>query len=410
MVPIVHSTPGCAVQQHYAAGAGGLANPSFSGFDIPCSNVYEKQIIFGGASRLREQMKNAVKVFDGELYVVLSGCESEMVGDDVPAMTKELAEQGVPVIHYEAAGFKGSLYHGYEGVTDAVFTGLLPDAHEKAGPDGQPLVNVLGVIPGADLYWQGNLREIQRVFHCVGLRPNTLLGYGQGVKNWKEARGAKLSVVFSKWGLKAAETLKKHYCIPYIEVDGGFLGEKAGADFLRRLAGQVTIDERRLDGFIGREKGRFIYALNQIKEYYFDVLSGLKLVIVGDEGTVLRYCDFLTGFLDFSLAAAIVTDTAAPVAPLQAPPALSRLGGSLHFSSDTAEIAAIIAGANADLVLAGALERPIANKLALPLLTVSSPAEQPVILNRCDFGCNGALTLLEDLARAVKNPIKSSAT
>jgi nitrogenase molybdenum-iron protein beta chain len=84
VVPIVHSTAGCTIQQYLGVNkvSGNKGSGYAGGVQASSSNVIEKQIIFGGTSRLREQIKNTIKVMDADLYVVLSGCATELVGDD----------------------------------------------------------------------------------------------------------------------------------------------------------------------------------------------------------------------------------------------------------------------------------------------------------------------------------------
>ncbi|GHV27985.1 oxidoreductase nitrogenase component 1 [Spirochaetia bacterium] len=400
VVPIVHSTSGCAIQQYYAARAGGTLSPYRSGFEVPASNIYEKQIIFGGASRLREQMKNAVKVFEGDLYIVLSGCESEMVGDDVVAMTEELTDQGVPIICYEAAGFKGSVYSGYEGLVDAILTQLPKVTAISAGTE-EDLVNILGIIPGQEPCWQGNLAEIRRILRGLGLRVNTLFGSGQRVENWKQACRAKLNIVLSQWGVKAAQRLKDQYGIPCVEVNGGFLGEAESSRWIQKIAALIPLNKEKQESFLAEEKGRFVHAIGQIKEYYYAYRFQKKFIIVGDEGTILRYGTFLTGVLGLSLLAAVVTDARDSKDPIVPSEALTNLGGKIYFSRDSGEIASIVSALKPDLLLGSALERETAERLGIPELIVSYPSDRAVILNRCDLGYTGALTVLEDISNLI---------
>ena len=99
VVPILHATAGCGIQAHRNGAAAGWAGPDpLGGMAAPGPNLFEKQVVFGATARLREQIKNTVKVIDGQLYVVLSDCATEMIGDDVPAMAKEARDQGMKVL------------------------------------------------------------------------------------------------------------------------------------------------------------------------------------------------------------------------------------------------------------------------------------------------------------------------
>ena len=89
VIPVIHSTQGCAYQNYLANNCAGFGNSFITTEELPGTNMQERHIIFGGASRLREQIKNTLKVIDGKLYVVLNSCPSAMVGDDVDAMVRE---------------------------------------------------------------------------------------------------------------------------------------------------------------------------------------------------------------------------------------------------------------------------------------------------------------------------------
>ena len=121
-VPVVHSTAGCAYQS-YLAGLASAA-PFIRTDEVPGTNMQERHIIFGGASRLREQIKNTLKVIDGKLYVVLNSCPSAMVGDDVDAMVREVQEQGEKVIDGLSAGFHGDVHYGYQQILTEIFQNL----------------------------------------------------------------------------------------------------------------------------------------------------------------------------------------------------------------------------------------------------------------------------------------------
>ena len=85
-VPIVHSGPGCSVKICDLIGQGeGYAG----GSTIPCTNSSEAEIVFGGENKLRSVIDGALKVIDADLYVVLTGCTADIVGDDVAQVVRD---------------------------------------------------------------------------------------------------------------------------------------------------------------------------------------------------------------------------------------------------------------------------------------------------------------------------------
>ncbi|MCE5284285.1 MAG: hypothetical protein LLG02_00310, partial [Pelosinus sp.] len=84
-IPILHAPSGCAGNAAWtqAGGCGLQVGGYCGGISMPSSNIEEKEVVFGGTERLQEQIKNTLDVMDGDLYIVLTGCVTEVIGDDV---------------------------------------------------------------------------------------------------------------------------------------------------------------------------------------------------------------------------------------------------------------------------------------------------------------------------------------
>ena len=163
-VPIIHAGPGCGVQVFYGQSftAGFRGSGWIGGVSVPSTNTYEKEVVFGGESRLKEQIENTIELIDGDRYVVLTGCTSELIGDDVSGILREFEDKSI--IYAETAGFRGSSYIGYEILLDAFIDQIV-----KEKPKEEKLVNIFGIIPSQDVFWEGNLAEIERILNLVGL-------------------------------------------------------------------------------------------------------------------------------------------------------------------------------------------------------------------------------------------------
>lgn len=393
VVPILHTTPGCGIQSYLAGKAGGSNSGYLKGYSVPNSNVYEKQVIFGGTSRLREQIKNTVKVMEGDLYVTISGCEAEMVGDDLISMTQEIIDQGENAIYYKAAGFKGNQYTGYVGIINAILTQL---PLNSGGEIEKGLVNIFGILPKQDIFWQGNLLEIKRILGNLGVKGNTL--FGQELNQWKDIPKAELNIVVSKWGLSAARKAEKKFGTPYLYFPELGLGEEGIGYFLREITDKLGLDSEKTEAYIKKEKDHFTYALEQITEYYYDYDFQKTIALVGDESTVIRYGSFLTKYLGMEVEIAIITDYSEEENGEETSSVIEGFANRVYFSKDSSEIDEIIENGSVELIFGSGLENRIAKKLDIPNYIASFPAYGKVIIDRSDMGYTGAVSLLEELS------------
>jgi nitrogenase molybdenum-iron protein beta chain len=398
-VPIVHANAGCVYQNYLAQKAGHLVNGGVYGPEIPATEVIEKQVIFGGASRLREEIKNTAKVINGELYIVLGSCEAAMVGDDLKAMTKEAADINLPVISYFSAGFKGGSHWGYQNLMKAIIR-QIPSVKKIPSGKIKGLVNILGVLPKTDIFYKGDLEEIKRLLAGAGIKANIFFGPQGAVKELEQSAQAEHTLVFSRWGLAAAQQLNEQYGTPYTVFDCLPLGLEDVENFFSRISPLIQIDSAGLAEFLERERERFSYYTKALADTYYTQALQKSAAIVGDAGTVIRIGAFLKKYLGALIHTAVITD-AYHGKNGEKPQIPDNIAGELFCSDDSGEIGQIIRDTDVEIVLGSSLEAPIAGRLELPYLTVSSPSRDKVILHKTYAGLEGAYFLLEDYANAV---------
>lgn len=402
-VPIVHSNAGCAIQNYLANSASGLGNGYVSGYSIPATDSQERHIIFGGASRLREQIKNTVKVVQGDLYIVLNSCESAMVGDDIDAMTREAQEQGEAVIDSLTAGFHGDSHYGYENVLVDILK-KLPVVKKNMGEKKENLVNIFGILPGKDVYFRGDIEEIKRILEGIGLQVNTFFGPTNGVEELVNAPNASLNLVFSKWGIKVAEELEKLYDIPRITFPSVPTGIREVKSFVQAVAKQLTLEEERVQNFIQKEEEQFRYYFRGIIDSYYKEHVGKAVGIVGDESTVIRTASYLKNYLGVIIEAAIITDFFPSDDNPHSEKAeqLKGLAREVFFSQDGKEINRILKNRDIELILGSSLEDKAAEKKGIVNLKIAYPIYDTAVINKTYAGIRGALTLTEDFITKVK--------
>lgn len=396
IVPLVHSTPGCALR---AALPDAIVSSAEEGAPtrlppISSTNLADKHIVFGGTSRLREQIKNTLSVLPGRLLVVLTGCPTEMIGDDVAAMVKEVTSQGEAVIEIAAAGFRGPAHHGYE----LMLSGLIAQS-DILGPAPVPgsrdLVNVFGIVPRQDSRWVGELDEIARIIDAIGLRANVLVGPSGGLDGVRALAQARASLVLSPWGEAPARALQDRFGIPIARIDGIPIGFDAVTTLVERLHRALGTDPgERAVRFLSAERRHEDFIVNEA----LDALAALgrrRFAIAAGSSVAGPLARFLKDTLGWAEAAVIVTDD--PPADTHA--VLSVGHERISFISDGAEIAGTIKTSGADFLFASRQDRAALRDLNLPFVRVSGRDGLDGLRGGLS-GARGAARLLDEIVKA----------
>ena len=169
-VPIIHAGPGCGTVLNIGQfTSGGYQYIGYAGgLQMPSSNMLEKHVVFGGEDRLREEIRNTLDVIDADLYFIVTGCTSGLIGDNVKAIAGEFSTDGRHVIVAETAGFVGDTYKGY----DIAYKALIDQVTKYPKKRTKKLVNLFGIVAGQNPFWQGDIEEIVRLLQRIGLKVN----------------------------------------------------------------------------------------------------------------------------------------------------------------------------------------------------------------------------------------------
>lgn len=166
VVPIVHASGGCAaaLSGTYNLASGYRGTGYCGGTMIPTTNISENHIVFGGEERLEEQIENSLEILDGDLFIVVTGCQVEIIGDDAVNVARRFRDRNV--IGANTPGFLGNTFQGYDAVLNAIISEVIEASEEKE----EKVVNILGVVPGHDVFYRGNLDEIVRLLSKIGVK------------------------------------------------------------------------------------------------------------------------------------------------------------------------------------------------------------------------------------------------
>jgi nitrogenase molybdenum-iron protein beta chain len=398
VVPIYHTGPGCCMQTSAGeAGQAGGRTPFYvSGVSTPCTNMLEREVVFGGLPSLRETISGAVEIYEADAFFVLTGCTSGIIGDDVKSVTDEYRSRGVPVYPVDSAGFLGESYRGYEIAFKAFLDHLVEPAPRQSN-----IVNLLGIMPYHDPFWEGNLEELTRILMKLGLEVNTFFTRHEGVESIRRSAAAALNIVVSPWLLKSAsgEYWERFY-IPTLRWPGLPVGATDTSQFLRAVGRTLYIDQAFVERVIAEEED-YVYSY---LETAIGALTWKRFAVVGDANTVVGVTRFLANDYSFTPILAVVTD---PMFREEDKGRIAKQLTSLEhakpprlvFETDGWKIRQELEK-DADritLLIGSTYEREFAMEKDIQCLALSYPITDRLIFNRTYAGYRGCLTLAEDL-------------
>ena len=410
-IPILHTSPGCGGNLAGAlSGASGYHGGSYCGGQtLPSSNVAERDIVFGGEERLAEQIANTIEVMDGDLYFVVTGCMVEMIGDDVRRVVKDFKGGAHPVIGTPTTSFKGNSYKGYDYVLQALFQDFtLPSAVKDA-----QTINLFGIVPLQDVFWKGNIDTLKALLQKLGLTVNTFFGTGETIDNLRHAASASLNIVLSDiYGVEAAETFQEVHDVPFLTTPLP-IGDHATAAFLWFVGEAAGIATEQIERVIREERLYYYEYLQRLSDSYNDLDFQRYATVVGDANYAQAVTRFLADDLGWLPELAIVTDPLLPDEEDRVRSAFasyqSGITPEVVFDTDASNVIKHINrhwpqsngqryydGFLPGFIAGSVMERDVAEQLKVPLLAVSYPITNRVVLNRAYAGYKGGLTLAED--------------
>lgn len=410
VVPIVHASGGCAaaLSGTYNLAAGYRGTGYCGGTMIPTSNIAENNIVFGGEDRLEEQIENSLEILDADLYIVVTGCQVEIIGDDAVSVANRYRDR--KVIGTSTPGFLGNTFKGYDAVLNAIIREVIEVTKEKE----EKTVNILGVVPGHDVFYRGNLDEIKRLLSLIGIKANTFFGTGERIADIRSYGKAALNIVLSgQAGLEPAKTFEQVHGIPYITADAP-IGPAGTEGFLQKLGKVLEIDPRLVQKVVKQEKSVYYSFLERIVDIYSDIDFQRYALVVADSYYAYPLTRFLADDLGWVPHLTFINDIdteeerEAYLAKFEDLTSETKPG--VIFTENAGAILKEIRKSWPDnnnrkyydalgpaFVVGSGIERSLAEKIGAGFLSVAFPVSNRVVLNKGYAGFRGGLTLVEDL-------------
>ena len=397
-LPILHSGPGCAQKLSESIGSSGYFSPNI----FPCTSINEKDVVFGGVKKLNSTIENALKVVDADLYVVLTGCIPEIVGDDSGEVVSRFEDSDKPVIYAPTAGFKGNNYKGHEQVVDAIVEQYLKKSEKKQ----KGLVNIWADVPYQDLFWLGNLRELEKLVSELGLIPNTIFGYNRGIENINKIPEAEFNLLVSPWvGLNNMKKMERKLGIPYLHYKTLPIGATETGKFLREVGKYAGVDEQKVENVIKEHEDYYYYLIERYADLFLENrVINKQFTLVADAQYALGITKFLANDLGLVPAKQFVVDDTPKNRREEITAEFKNLNFGLEaevsFETDGYKIHEEIKNHDYHgypLILGGYYEKELTESLKGNFLNISYPVQDKVVLDDSYVGYTGGIRLIEDI-------------
>lgn len=410
VIPISHTASGCAgnLSNATAFNSGYCGSSYCSGQNVPVSNIGEFQVIFGGGNRLKEEIESTFELLEGDLFVVTTGCMTEIIADDLYSVVKEFEDQGKPILYVNTPSFEGDAYAGYDLVLDGIFNNYLKPVKKK----DPTLVNIFGVVPLLDPFFRGDLEEIKRLLEKLGLKVNTFFTSDQTFQNIKSAPKAALNIVLSRThGVKLAKAFEKKHKTPYLIADIP-VGAEQTDEFLKLVASKLDIEKKVVNKVINEENKVYYSYVERLADLICDSEFKFYYNVVSNSSTALPYAEFLEKELGWIPENIFISEALKKrdIAGIEEAFAQKKLRGQLTFEPHATQIQrkmteAMVRSNGAFYqnthtpvyVLGSTFEKSFIQKNASAGLYVSYPVYNRVVLDRGYAGYRGGLHLFEDI-------------
>lgn len=410
-VPILHSGPGCGnMIQGFFERSTGYAGGSTS----PCTNFTEKEVVFGGTDRLRENIANTYKILDTDLQVVLTGCTAGIVGDDIEPVVEEFREDGKPIVSVETAGFKCSNFEAHSLVVNAVIDQYV-SRFEEENPfrSEKNTVNLFASLPYQDPFWKGNLREYKRLLEGIGLSVHVLFGpESGGVREWQQIPEANFNILVSPWyGLPIAEHLEEVYGQPFTQYPNIPIGANETERFLRQVLAFANEQGAELDldaaeKFIRQEREAYYEEIDNLATFLLEFRYGLPnhVHIVHDAGYVLGLSKFLLHEVGIVPKEQFAVDNTPKRFQEQIAAELQSTSDKkvipLAFEPDAGKVQDTIRSLHhggRGLIIGSGWDKELAREKDYDFLSASVPTPYRLVMTTNYVGFSGGLRVIEDI-------------
>ena len=383
---IVHGPIGCAAYTWDIRGAVSsgpeLHRLSFS------TDLKEMDVIYGGEKKLYNSLIELIDQYKPKAAFTYSTCIIGLIGDDIDAVCRKVSEKkGIPVLPVHSEGFKGTKKDGYKAACDALMKIVGSGSTEGTSKYS---INILGEFNLAGEAW-----IIKDYYEQMGIEVvATMTGDGR-VDDIRRSHGASLNIVQCSGSMvRLAKLMEEKYGIPYLRVS--YFGIEDMSKALYDVAKHFSDNPAILDAakkVVSREVGELYPQLLEFRK----ALSGKKAAIY--VGGAFKAFSLIKALASIGMNVVLGGSQTGNSNDYEGLKAMCDEGTVIVDDSNPVELSKFILEKEADLLIGGVKERPIAYKLGVGFCDHNHERKIPLA------GFVGMLNFAKEVYQSVMSPV-----
>ncbi|BCJ94788.1 nitrogenase molybdenum-cofactor biosynthesis protein NifE [Anaerocolumna cellulosilytica] len=380
---IVHGPIGCAsytwdIRGSLSSGED-LYRNSFS------TDLRESDIIFGGEKKLAAAIEEIAEKYHPKLIFVYATCIVGVIGDDVNAVCKGMSEKyNMRVIPVKSPGFSGNKSVGYKMACNAIME--LISKHNQPKQEG---VNILG-----DFNLAGELWIIEDYLAKLGIQVVSTFTGDSSYESLLKSPGARLNIVqCAGSSTYLANRMEEEMGIPYIKVS--FFGIEDTTNSLIRIAEALNNTEAKEKALAFTKKET--EKLQEFLAKYRKNLEGKKAAIYVGGG--FKAISLIRQFQLMGMETVVVGTQTGKKDDYEIIESLVGSNTVILDDTNPAELEKFMKAKNADILVGGVKERPLAYKLGIAFCDHNHERKHPL----CGF--DGVVNFIKEINRSINNPV-----
>ena len=382
---LVHGPIGCAAYTWDIRGALSsgpeLHRMSFS------TDLRERDIIYGGEKKLYAALIELIDKYKPKAAFVYSTCIVGVIGDDVDSICKRVErEKAIPVLPVHSEGFKGTKKDGYKAACTAMGKLVGTGSTESIGKYS---LNILG-----DFNIAGETWLIRDYYKKMGIEVVASITGDGRVDDIRRAHGAKLNVVQCSGSIiHLAREMKERFGIPFIHVS--YFGIEDMSKALYEVANFFDDEDiyTRTRELVKDEVSRIMPQINEMR----DKLQGKRACVY--TGGAFKAFSLVRSLRMLGMQTVVVGSQTGDKDDYETLRKICDEGTIIVDDTNPIELSRFVEEKQADLLIGGVKERPIAYKLGLGFCDHNH--ERKIAL----AGYEGMLNFAKEVYRSVMSPV-----